>query len=374
MRCSLPSVRRCRARHPGGRPRRPARSRHRGQAVLRPARPDLTSWPAVSRRLGPAVGRGRHLARTSRPARASTTSPGWTRWCTRRTRTCRGDPGAGPDAGLLRTARAAAARRCRSTSGTGSTTSRAVVTHYSPANWGGIRGIAAYQVWNEANIVNFWTGTPLQMAQLTKAAWNTVKARRQGRAGARPGATRRGSPSRSRASSGSRSPWVNGVPVWRCIDAISLNLYPLDKYGTTRDAGDVDGAARAGPHAMLGCAACRPPSRSGTPRSTTACATGGPAPRPISAEQQAAYVLRTFLLNAANGVQRVDWYAWDMGYLPNGSTLGNTRLTDPSTGAPDAGRQGLRAGPGLDAQGHAGRAEQDGHSRAPRTARAPTPA
>ena len=29
--------------------------------------------------------------------------------------------------------------------------------------------IAAYQVWNEANISTFWTGTPRQMAQLTKA-------------------------------------------------------------------------------------------------------------------------------------------------------------------------------------------------------------
>ncbi len=30
----------------------------------------------------------------------------------------------------------------------------------------------------------------------------------------------------------------------------------------------------------------------------------------------------------------MDWYAWDMGYLPNGTTLGNTRLTDPRTAAP----------------------------------------
>ena len=45
-------------------------------------------------------------------------------------------------------------------------------------------------------------------------------------------------------------------------------------------------------------------------------------------------MLRTYLLNAANGVQRVDWYAWDMGYLPNGTTLGNTRLTDPRQGRP----------------------------------------
>ena len=55
---------------------------------------------------------------------------------------------------------------------------------------------------------------------------------------------------------------------------------------------------------------------------------------PISTAAQAAYVLRTYLLNAANGVQRVDWYAWDMGYLPNGTTLGNTRLTTPGSTVP----------------------------------------
>ena len=41
--------------------------------------------------------------------------------------------------------------------------------------WNGKRGIGAYQVWNEANVKNFWTGSPMQMATLTKAAWNAVK-------------------------------------------------------------------------------------------------------------------------------------------------------------------------------------------------------
>ena len=41
-------------------------------------------------------------------------------------------------------------------------------------------------------------------------------------------------------------------------------------------------------------------------------------------------MIRTFLLNAAQGVKRVDWYAYDMGNLPSGSPLGNTLLTDPA--------------------------------------------
>src|SRR4051794_24588340 len=33
----------------------------------------------------------------------------------------------------------------------------------------GARGIASYQVWNEANIINFWTGNQVQMARLARA-------------------------------------------------------------------------------------------------------------------------------------------------------------------------------------------------------------
>jgi hypothetical protein len=37
--------------------------------------------------------------------------------------------------------------------------------------------------------------------------------------------------------------------------------------------------------------------------------------------------MRTYLLNAAAGIQRVFWYAYDMGELTGGGTLGNTLLT-----------------------------------------------
>ena len=48
---------------------------------------------------------------------------------------------------------------------------------------------------------------------------------------------------------------------------------------------------------------------------------------------QAAYVIRTYLLNAANGVQRVYWYTWDMGYLPGGTRWATRMLTSPADGA-----------------------------------------
>jgi hypothetical protein len=206
---------------------------------------------------------------------------------------------------------------------------RALVTRYSPANWGGVRGIAAYQVWNEANVVNFWTGTPLQMAQLTKAAWNTVKSVDRGALVLSPAYASRIS-EQIKGIKRFAFAWVDGVPAWKYTDAISLNLYPLEKYGTTLGTPEKSMALLAQARTLLG--------YGGVPASKPIWNTEinygmkSVGSRPISAEAQAAYVLRTFLLNAANGVQRVDWYAWDMGYLPNGTTLGNTRLTDPANG------------------------------------------
>ena len=61
---------------------------------------------------------------------------------------------------------------------------------------------------------------------------------------------------------------------------------------------------------------------------------GGHAAVPITDDLQVAYVIRTFLLNAAQGIRRVDWYAYDMGSLNSPEMgvgpLGNTLLTDPS--------------------------------------------
>ena len=36
--------------------------------------------------------------------------------------------------------------------------------------------ITAYQIWNEANLKNFWAGTPEEMAELTKRAYDIIKA------------------------------------------------------------------------------------------------------------------------------------------------------------------------------------------------------
>jgi hypothetical protein len=51
---------------------------------------------------------------------------------------------------------------------------------------------------------------------------------------------------------------------------------------------------------------------------------------PISNNLQVAYLMRTYLLSAAQGVKQVDWYAYDLGLSAHsGSPLANTLLTDP---------------------------------------------
>ena len=105
---------------------------------------------------------------------------------------------------------------------------RAVMTRYRDFN--GQRGIAAYEVWNEGNVPTFWTGTPAQLAQLTRIVWQT-------RQQVDPDATLVG-PSFAVRLAGQRewlgdytSQRVGGRPVWRYYDDTGLSLYPKATYG-----------------------------------------------------------------------------------------------------------------------------------------------
>ena len=206
---------------------------------------------------------------------------------------------------------------------------RAIVNRYSAANWG-YRGIAAYQVWNEANVKNYWTGSPAQMAQLTRVTYAAVK-------GVDRGALVIGPAFADRIAEQTRGIGFfyyyrfpdNRTPVWRYMDAISLNLYPKAFYGSK--AGTPE-------KSMQLLAAARTQMRlRGVPDSKPIWNTeinyglesgGTGASNAISYELQAAYVLRTYLLNAAAGIKRVHWYAWDK------PSLGNTKMSFASTGGP----------------------------------------
>jgi len=212
----------------------------------------------------------------------------------------------------------------------------AVMKHYKSFFGPGKRGIANYQVWNEANIATFWTGSQAQMGQLVRAAWQV---RQQVDRGARligPSMVTR---------LGYQQKWiqqfyrtkVGGKPVWKYSDVLGFSLYPVD---TVPDAHGTRPAMPEDSIALLRLVKgflAKDKVPAGVPLWNNevnyglhAGAAGGTPATPIPAARQVAYLMRTYLLNAAARVKRVYWYAYDMGALPGGGTLGNTLLTDPT--------------------------------------------
>ena len=173
---------------------------------------------------------------------------------------------------------------------------RAVATRYVTRNPG---VVDAYQVWNEANIPNYWRGTPAQMADLTARAYNVVKSIDSSAAVVA-------------ASSGTR--WVQGYAKffpgylsalrarnWP-VDAFSVHTYPYsdgETYERNRLLGMVQMSLRdAGDPAI--------------PIWETEINYGLTGGTPVSydAETQRALVARTYLDSLRFGLQRVYWYGW----------------------------------------------------------------
>lgn len=198
----------------------------------------------------------------------------------------------------------------------------------------GKRGIHAYQVWNEENVKNFWTGTPVQMALLTKATWNAVKAVDRAALVVGPAFAARIA-EQTRRIAFFYYIKLGGVAVWRYIDVISLNLYPLDKYGSRVGTPEKSMSLLAKARTQMrlrGVPSTKPIWNTEVNYGMRTGTFGGTRAAAVAPARQAALVARTYLLNAARGVKRVHWYSWNMGYLPGGGTLGNTTLTDPANG------------------------------------------
>jgi hypothetical protein len=209
-----------------------------------------------------------------------------------------------------------------------------VMTHYENYLGSGRPGIANYQVWNEANIDTFWTGTPQQMADLVKTVYDVRAATDPSVRVIAPAQVARYAYQRTWTRAFYKLT-TGGQPVWKYVDAIAYNLYPVATYATktgTRPGTPEDSMALlATVRADL--------AKDGVPGTMPIWNTEinygmgrGTATQPISTNAQVANVIRTYLLNAAQGVKRVEWYAFDMGTLSTGGTLGNTLLTNPLDG------------------------------------------
>lgn len=169
-----------------------------------------------------------------------------------------------------------------------------------------------YQVWNEANVEGYWKGSPAQMALLTKWTARVVN-RNDGRAKViAPALATRLVSQRAwlRAFYAQRT---GGKRVASYVDAVSLNLYPLPKEPPEKSM-TLLSASRT----MLRSLGVTKPIWN---TEINYGLLGGGTARNISRAKEAAFVGRTFVLNAANGVSRVYWYTWDL------QNLANTELT-----------------------------------------------
>ena len=216
--------------------------------------------------------------------------------------------------------------------------------------------IDSYQVWNEANIANFWTGTPHQMAQLTKAMWQTRNTSDPAaQVVAPPFPVRR--PSQLTGVSSYEEQRVGGVPVWRYYDVAAFNLYPLPTYhgrpGVPEDSMALLKQAKQRLH-QAGVPPGKPIWNTEVNYGLKSGADAGQPATVISEARQASNVMRTYLLNAANGVRRVFWFRYDTRAslpTPGGGALGNTLLSVPSSPTElSAGRLRVPVGPDVDAR------------------------
>jgi hypothetical protein len=176
---------------------------------------------------------------------------------------------------------------------------RMVVTRYKGR-------IQAYEIWNEPNLRNFYSGSPEQMVVLAREAYSIIKEVDPAAAVLTPSAT-----------------GPTGVP-W-------LNRY--------FDLGGAEYADIVGYHFYIGAA---PPEamlerieqvkrvmvnhnvRKALWNTETGCCF--PAPKSFDSEQEkSAYVARAYVLNWAAGVRRFYWYAWD-----------NQKLSIPLTKSDDS--------------------------------------
>jgi hypothetical protein len=187
------------------------------------------------------------------------------------------------------------------------------------------RGKMDYQVWNEGNVNGFWSGTPAQLAVLTKVTSKVVSAN--------DGRAKIVSPAMATRLSGQRK-WLRdfyarrtgGKRVAGWVDIVSLNLYPLPNQ-KPEDSMTLLAASRVQLRAL----------RVNKPIWNTEInyglqTGGGGTAKDISRRKEGAYVGRTYILNAANNVKRVFWYSWEL------QTMANTQLTTDGQTLTRAGR------------------------------------
>lgn len=192
--------------------------------------------------------------------------------------------------------------------------------------------ISAYQVWNESNIRTFWSGTNLQMARLSRIAYQ-VRNRLSPHAKLVSPAMVTGRDWELDIMRAFFTTRIDGKPVWRYYNAIALSLYPFAR--PSGSTGTPEDSMQRLAKARRVLRADHVPARKSVWNTEINYGnqTGDLQSHhayKISAQRQSAFVVRTYLLNAAAGVKRVFWYRYDMNNSAiGGGTLSNTLLSTP---------------------------------------------
>ncbi|MET0953165.1 MAG: hypothetical protein ABWX57_07745 [Aeromicrobium sp.] len=195
---------------------------------------------------------------------------------------------------------------------------RALVSRY--------RARVDYQVWNEANVTNFFLGTPAQMARMTAVLGRAGRQLAPKATIAAPSFPLRGDPRYFKAWF--KDYWtqrVQGRPVHRFFDVANLSAYPMPRE-RPEDGLELTQWVRT----TVGRLGFKGPVWA---TEINYGASGlQPTVRKIGPGLQAAYVVRTYVLHAAEGADRVYWWRWE-----NHQTV-NTLLQDGAGNLSRAGR------------------------------------
>lgn len=177
--------------------------------------------------------------------------------------------------------------------------------------------IGTYETWNEPNLAGFWQGSAAQMSRLNSLAYRTIKRIDPRATVAAPSVTLRGS----------GITWLSHYARYggfRYSDAVNVHAYPLPA-GTPEDSVRLMKRARA----VLAAQGVRLPMWDTEINYGHSIAGIGPS-YPLTSNQQAAFVVRTYLLGTSNGIARTYWYDWSAWPgLSVAMTLPNSRVNAP---------------------------------------------
>jgi len=162
--------------------------------------------------------------------------------------------------------------------------------------------ISSYQIWNEANLKNFWNGTPEEMADLTKRAYDIIKK-------IDPDALVVSASPSTRLT----GPYEKFFPAY--LKALGEKGWPVDVFAVhTYPAADGDPSARG---ALLD-AVKADLTEAGAPDlplwdTELNYGLAGPGDLPkqdITGARAAGFVVRTYIDDLRYGVDRSYWYIW----------------------------------------------------------------